>query len=182
MEQERFITKVIDYYDDFQEMAQMRYMDIIKFLELQKEASNGEVPKNTRELCCFWALVFARQAGLITNYAEFEAKAEELINFCGSQFASECSVKTLKSAFTKNYSAKTKTLIFRLRIKPEYQKHMKVLCFGTRVTAKKHQPRAEWLAEHSQERNKVWKKYGVGRTKYFEMKKAGTLPPLNGRL
>ena len=162
---------------NFQIMAQMRYMDIIKFLELQREA-DGEIQQNTRELCCFWALNFARQSGMVTTYAEFEAKAEELINFCGLQFSTECTIATLKSAFKKHYSATTDYLIETLRITPEYQKHMKVLCVGVRATAKKHQPRAEWLAEHSQERNEVWKKYGVGRTKYFEMKKAGILPPL----
>jgi len=160
-------------YGDFKAMALKRYEDIIKFLDLQKDA-NGEIPRNTRrELCCFWALVFARQAGLVTTYKEFKAKAEELINFCGGQFANECSVAMLKSAFSKHYSARTNTLIFKLRITPEYQKHMNVLFYRER---KKRQPRAEWLAEHSQEREKPWKKLGICRTKYFDMKRAGTLP------
>ena len=162
---------------DFQGTALLRYMDIIKFLELQREA-DGEIPQNTRELCCFWALNFAQQSGMVTNLFEFELKAEELIKFCGFQFAEECTLATLKSSFKKHYSATTNYLIKTLRITPEYQKHMKVLCVGVRATEKKHQPRAEWLAEHSQERDEVWKKYGVGRTKYFKMKKAGTLPPL----
>ena len=110
------------------------------------------------------------------TYEEFKAKAEELIKFCGIEFMSECFVATLKSAFWKHYSAKTDTLIAKLRITPEHQKQMKVLCYGIRTSVKKRQPRAEWLAEHSQEREKPWEKLGMGRTKYFEMKKAGTLP------
>ena len=165
-------------FGDWKAMALMRYMDIIKFLDLQRDAI-GEIPQNTRELCCFWALVFARQAGIIKTPLEFELKAEELINFCGLQFSEECTVKTLSSAFKKDYFAKTDYLIKTLRITPEYQKHMKVLCYGIRASVKKRQPRAEWLAEHSQEREKPWKALGISRTKYFEMKKAGTLPSQN---
>ena len=160
-------------FGDWKAMALMRYEDIMKFLDLQRD-TDGEIPQNTRkELCCFWALVFARQAGLVTTYKEFKAKAEELINICGSQFASECSVATFKSAFSKHYWAKTNTLIFKLRITPEYQKQINVLFYREK---KKRQPRAEWLAEHSQEREKPWKALRISRTKYFEMKKAGTLP------
>lgn len=165
-------------FGDWKAMALMRYMDIINFLDLQRGA-DGEIPQNTRELCCFWALVFARQAGMITTYEEFKAKAEELIKFCGIEFMSECFVATLKSAFWKHYSAKTDSLIARLRITPESQKHMKVLLYGIRTPVKKRQPRAEWLAEHSQEREQRWKKLGISRTKYFDMKRLETLPPEN---
>ena len=160
---------------DFQIMALMRYADIIKLLELQRLES-GEIPQRTRELCCFWALVFARQGGLITTYEEFKAKAEELIRFCGLQFSTECTVKTLESAFTKNYSATTAYLIAKLQITPEYQKHMKVLLIGVRATAKKRQPREEYLAEHTQEREKPWEKLGVCRATYFNWKRDGKLP------
>ena len=160
---------------DFQIIAMMRYADIIKLLELQR-LENGEIPQKTRELCCFWALVFAKQAGLITTYEEFKAKAEELIRFCGFQFSTECTVKTLESAFTKDYHAKTSYLITRLQITPEYQKHMKVLLIGVRATAKKRQTREEYLAEHTQEREKPWEKLGVCRATYFNWKKAGKLP------
>ncbi|MBR2208735.1 MAG: hypothetical protein IJ859_08030 [Synergistaceae bacterium] len=165
-------------FADWKTMALMRYMDIIKFLDLQREA-DGEIPQNTRELCCFWALVFARQAGLLKTYEEFKAKAEELIKFCGIEFMSECFVATLKSAFTKHYSAKTDTLISKLRITPEYQKQMKVLCYGIRTSVKKRQPRAEWLAEHSQEREKPWEKMGFSRAKYFNLKRLGMLPEID---
>jgi len=161
-------------YADFKEMARLRYNDIIKFLDLQREA-DGEIPQNTRELCCFWALNFARQAGMVTNELEFEIKAEELINFCGVQFPDECTIATLKSSFRKHYSATTDFLIDKLRITPEFQKKMSVLKIGIRTSSKKRQPRAEWLAEHSQEREMPWKKLGIGRTKYFELKKSGDL-------
>ncbi len=160
---------------EFRIMALMRYMDIIQYLELQR-LENGEIPQNTRELCCFWALVCARQAGLVTTYEEFKVKAEELIRFCGLQFTGECTVKTLSSAFRKNYLVTTNKLIKILRITPEYQKHMKVLLVGVRATAKKHQSREEWLAEHTQEKEKPWEKLGVCRATYFNWKKAGKLP------
>ena len=90
-------------YAGFESMALKRYEDIIKFLELQRDA-DGEISQYARiELCCFWALVSARQAGLVTTYEEFKAKAEELINFCGSRFARKCYVGLFKSAFTRYY-------------------------------------------------------------------------------
>lgn len=159
---------------EFQVMAMMRYVDIIKLLELQR-LENGEIPQKTRELCCFWALVCAKQAGLITTYDEFRAKAEELIKFCGLQFTTECTVKTLETAFTKDYAVKTETLIKRLQITPEYQKHMKVLLIGVRATAKKHQLREEYRAEHTQEREKLWEKLGVCRATFFNWKRSGKL-------
>ncbi|MBQ6001827.1 MAG: hypothetical protein IJL18_03125, partial [Synergistaceae bacterium] len=160
---------------NFQMMAEMRYMDIIHWLDLQR-GYDGEVPQNVRELCVFWALVFAKQAGLIKTWIEFEEKAEELILFCGYQFSKECTVKTLKSAYTKEYHATTNYLIQVLQITPEAQKQMKVLCVGVRATAKKRQPRAEWLAEHSQEREKPWEALGISRATYFNWKRAGKLP------
>ena len=54
-----------------------------------------------------------------------------------------------------------------------------MLRYGGRASDKKRQPRAEWLAEHSQEREKPWKKIGISRTMYFILKKAGTLPSVN---
>ena len=169
-------TRAIKYQDGkFLMMAQMRYMDIIHWLDFQR-GSDGEIPQKTRELCVFWALVFAKQAGLIKTWAEFEAKAQELVDFCGYQFSKECTVKTLKSAYTKEYHATTDYLIRVLQITPEAQKQMKVLCVGVKATAKERQPRAEWLAEHSQERRKPWEDLGISRATYFNRKKAGTLP------
>ncbi|MBQ3456920.1 MAG: hypothetical protein IJG36_10815, partial [Synergistaceae bacterium] len=57
-------------YGDFRAIAQMRFVDILHWLELQKD-SNGDVPQKVRELSVFWALVSAKQAGLITTYEEF---------------------------------------------------------------------------------------------------------------
>ena len=111
---------------NFAKMAKMRYMDIIKLLKLRRD-KNGEIQQDTRELCCFWALVFAKQAGIITTYEEFTAKAKELIELCGLQFSKECTVSTLKSSFTKRYFVKTNKLILSLNITPEYQEYMSVL-------------------------------------------------------
>ena len=166
-------------YGDFRVIAQMRFVDILHWLEMQKD-SNGDVPQKVRELSVFWALVSARQAGLIRTWEEFCEKAQKLIDFCGAQFASECTIETVKSAFTKNYYAKTATLIRKLQITPEAQKEMKVLVNGERVTGRKRskQTREEYLATHDQERKKPWLAYGFSRRTYFRRKKAGTLPPL----
>ena len=166
-------------YGDFRVIAQMRFVDILHWLEMQKD-SNGDVPQKVRELSVFWALVSARQAGLIRTLEEFCIKAQKLIDFCGPQFASECTIETVKSAFTKNYYAKTATLIRKLQITPEAQKEMKVLLNGERVTTRKRskQTREEYLATHDQERKKPWLAYGFSRRTYFRRKKAGTLPPL----
>ena len=157
----------------------MRFVDILHWLELQKD-SNGDVPQKVRELSVFWALVSAKQAGLITTYEEFCIKAQKLIDFCGGQFASECTIETVKTAFTKDYYVKTATLIRKLQITPEAQKGMKVLCEGRRVTTRKRsqQTREEYLETHDQERRKPWLAYGFSRRTYFRRKAAGTLPPL----
>ncbi len=166
-------------YGDFRVIAQMRFVDILHWLELQKD-SNGDVPQKVRELSVFWALVSARQAGLIRTWEEFCIKAQKLIDFCGAQFASECTIETVKSAFTKNYYVKNATLIRKLQITPEAQKEMKVLVNGGRVTTRKRskQTREEYLATHDQERSQPWLAYGFSRRTYFRRKKAGTLPPL----
>ena len=166
-------------HGDFRVIAQMRFVDILHWLEMQKD-SNGDIPQKVRELSVFWALVSARQAELIRTWEEFCINAQKLIDFCGSQFASECTIETVKSAFTKNYYVKTATLIRKLQITPEAQKEMKVLVSGKRVTARKRskQSRDEYLVTHDQERRKPWLAYGFSRSTYFRRKKAGTLPPL----
>lgn len=149
------IVEATSKYGDFRVIAQMRFVDILHWLELQKD-SNGDVPQKVRELSVFWALVSAKQAGLIRTWEEFCMKAQKLIDFCGAQFASECTIETVKSAFTKNYYAKTATLIRKLQITPEAQKAMKVLVNCERITARKRslQNREEYLATHDQERRK----------------------------
>ena len=166
-------------YGDFRAIAQMRFVDILHWLELQKD-SNGDVPQKVRELCVFWALVCAKQAGLITTWEEFCIKAQKLIDFCGAQFASECTIETVKTAFTKHYPVKTATLIEKLQITPEAQKEMKVLCEGKRVTTRRRslQNREEYLETHDQERRQPWLAYKFSRRTYFRRKAAGTLPPL----
>ena len=58
---------------DFHMMAQIRYMDIIRLLDLQR-GYDGEIPQKTRELSIFWALVFANQAGLIKIWANLRRR------------------------------------------------------------------------------------------------------------
>lgn len=162
---------------NFSVIARMRFTDIIHWLELQRDSS-GEVPQNVRELSIFWALVSARQAGMIKSYVEFCDMAQKLINFCGKNFASECTIDTVISAYRKNYYIRTENLIRILEITPEAQKEMKVLKAGVQAVKKVRQPREQWLAEHDQTRKKVWILYGLSESTYYRRKKAGTLPPL----
>ena len=157
----------------FMRMAYERLLDILTLWELRKDKF-GEVPEGTRELSVFWALVCARQAGLITSYDEFKETAQKFIEICGQDFQTECRVATVKSAFWKNYQVRTSTLIKRLQITPNEQKLMKVLIVGK--DGKPRQRRAEWLAEHDQERRKPWIALGISRATYFRWKKAGKLP------
>ena len=154
-------------------MAYKRLLDIMTILELRKDEC-GEVPQGTRELSVFWALVCARQAGLITTYDEFKETAQKFIEVCGQEFRTECRLETVKSAFWKNYQVRTSTLIRKLQITPDEQKLMKVLIVGKE--GKPRQLRAEWLAEHDQERKKPWIALGISRATYFRRKKAGKLP------
>lgn len=165
-----------DKCGNFRKVAAMRFEDILRWLEFQRKSS-GEIPQKVRELCVFWALVSARQAGIVRTYKEFCELAQKLINLCGSQFASECTIDTVKSAFTKNYHVKTITLIKTLRISPEAQKRMKVLSTEKLSASRRFkQTRAEYLESHSQERTKPWESLGISRRTYFRRKKAGTLP------
>ena len=154
-------------------MSYKRLQDILTLLELRKD-ENGEVPQGTRELCVFWMMVFARQAGIVTTEEEFRETAQKFIEICGREFQTECWVETVMSAFRKNYRATTATLIEKLQITADEQKAMKVLIIGK--DGKAHQPRAEWLAEHDQERRKPWIELGISRATYFRWKKAGKLP------
>ncbi len=157
----------------FMRMAYKRLLDILTLWELRKD-EYGEVPQGTRELSVFWALVCARQAGLITTYDEFKETAQKFIEVCGQEFRTECRVETVKSAFWKNYQVRTSTLKNKLQITPDEQKLMKVLIVCK--DGKLRQRRAEWLAEHDQERRKPWIALGISRATYFRKKKAGKLP------
>ena len=94
-------------------MAYKRLKDIMTLLELRKD-ENGEVPQGTRELCVFWMMVFAGQAGVVTTEEEFRETAQKFIEACGQEFQTECRVETVKSAFWKNYQVMTSTLIDKL--------------------------------------------------------------------
>ena len=165
------IAHTQDDQSRFRRRAYERLLDILTLFELRKD-ENGEIPQGTRELSVFWALVCAIQAGSITTYDEFKETAERFIAICGQEF--ECRVETVKSAFWKKYQVRTSTLIKKLQITPDEQKLMKVLIVGK--DGKTRQPRAEWLAEHDQERRKPWIALKISRATYFRWKKAGKLP------
>lgn len=154
----------------FMRRAYKRLLDILTLWELRKD-EHGEIPQGTRELSVFWALVCARQAGLIRSYEEFKETAQKFIETCGIEFQTECRVETVQSAFWKNYQVSTSTLIGVLQITPAEQEMMKVL-----KEKEPRQCRAEWLAEHDQERRKPWIALKISRATYFRWKKAGKLP------
>ncbi len=116
----------------FAGQAARRYADIVKLIELRTD-SHGEVPQGHRELSVFWALVCAAQAGLISNYKEFDALRWELTCKNGLYFRIETHAalfETLRNKFIRHeelYKAKTETLIEELGITIEEQAELEVL-------------------------------------------------------
>ncbi len=110
------------------------FNDILKLIRLRKSA-DGEVPSGHRELCVFYAMDFAVQAGLIREYdsADFNVVALKLIELCGHGFAAECSEKTfvtLREKFMNGelvYRAHKQTIINDLGITPEEQAELQIL-------------------------------------------------------
>ena len=153
---------------DFTVVAQRRHTAINCLIEMRKDSS-GNVPEDTRELCCFYGMVFAKQGGIVTTEDEFTREAERMIKLCGSQFQTECTVKTLYSAWTHDYKVSTETLLEKLHIAADEQKTLKL-----RVR-KVRQLREEYLAEHSQERSKPWEAWETSRATWFRWEARGEL-------
>ena len=152
----------------FKGMAEKRFYDILKLIELRKDHL-GEVPEGHRELCVFWAMVFAVQAGLVTNMAEFDALNQKLIDANGIQFHNETKLKTfysVKKRFLDNnlYKAKTETIIEALGITTAEQVELEVLRYFPKKEKKPKKPSIESL--------KPWLDEGISRRTWYRRRKA----------
>ena len=97
---------------------------LIENIEQLKQAVNAIAVKNTPKYGDFRVIA---QMRFLARNAE-GARTECILGVgisetgridCGAQFVSECTIETVKSAFTKNYYAKTATLIRKLQITPK---------------------------------------------------------------
>ena len=152
----------------FTGMAEKRFYDILKLIDLRKDHL-GEVPEGHRELCVFWAMVFAIQAGLVTNMAEFDALNQKLIDANGIQFHNETKLKTfysVKKRFLNNnlYKAKTETIIEALGITTAEQVELEVLRYFPKKEKKPKKPSIESL--------KPWLDEGISRRTWYRRRKA----------
>jgi len=145
------------------------FNDIARLLRIRAAKSpNGEVPEGRRELCVFYALDFAVQAGFIKRGAseDFNELAQRLIDLCGVSFNSDCSpnvMTTLRGKFLNEmpvYRPQKKTLIKRLEITPEEQAELDILKLNPSE-----------MAEPKQKKVSIWKLWGIPKATYYRHKK-----------
>ena len=143
------------------------FNDIVRLLKIR--ALNGvddEVPEGRRELCVFYALNFAVQAGLVKGEGteDFNELAQKLINFCGKSFTFDCTpnvMTTLRNKFALGqevYRPKKKTLISRLSITSEEQAELDIL--------KEDVPKSE-----KHKKIPVWEILGISKATYYRREK-----------
>ena len=143
------------------------FYDILKLIRLRKDA-DGEVPRGHRELCVFYAMVFAVQAGLIREHdsSDFNELALKLIELCGHGFAAECSEKTfvtLREKFMNGelvYRAHNQTIINDLRITPEEQAELQIL-----------KEKVKPAKQEKKKKTPIWEILGVSKATYYRHEK-----------
>lgn len=141
------------------------FNEIVKLITARQN-SEGEVSQGYRELCVFYAMNFAVQAGLIKEKddQDFNELVLKLIKLCGSQFALECSekqLKTLREKFVKGepvYRPKIQTLINDLGITSEEQTKLEILKVKNKPEKKK-------------KRKTIWEILGVSKATYYRREK-----------
>lgn len=171
----------------FAAIAGKRFMDIVKLLEMRR-LNGGEVIEGHRELCVFWAMVSAIQAGTIENGADFDKKLEHLVNLCGEHFVAESDYAlwgTLREKFVSGdkicYKATTKHLIETLGVTSGEEENLNVITLRVKKSGKQRQKREDWLAEHNIERTKPWEAEGISRRTWYKRKKLASLEKVKGQ-
>ena len=166
---------------DFAPKARQRYVDLMKLMDYRRDL-NGNVPQGNRELFVFIAAVCAIQGKLIQcDEKSIDGLLQSLINHCGKNFKDECNLQTfgtLKRKFLAGdnviYKFKTASIIDLLQITPKEQKKLYSLKL-LEIPKKKSEPREQWLAKHSTEREKPWLKLKISRATWYRRKSAGLI-------
>ena len=143
------------------------FNDIVKLIRLRKD-SDGEVPQGYRELCVFYAMNFAIQAGLIREYdsSDFNELALKLIALCGHRFETECCEKTfvtLREKFMNGelvYRARNRKIINDLGITPEEQAELQIL-----------KEKVKPAKQEKKKKTPIWDILGVSKATYYRHEK-----------
>lgn len=173
-------------------LAKARYEDLLKLIEMR-----GDV-EGERMNFTFWICNFMCVTGRM-NYAEFQEQAEKIgqkvfkdknwrFTDLGTlenrvrQYNLETSINAIKhNDQIPLYVPKNSTLINIFNITEEEQKHLKTIISADekkrRDREKKEVLRREkgMKKQTGESKSQPWKALGVGKTKYYEMKKNGLI-------
>lgn len=177
-------------------LAIERYKDLIKLIELR----GGVVQEGQRMNFLLWILNFKCIAGAI-HIGNFDEEALKVGNkiFNGYDFSlddlstlrnklEEYNLRRVKNPQDFNkfetiplYTPTSQTLIAKLKITKDEQTHLKTIIDKDEIkerakNRKYNERRAKGMKEQNGDKEKApWKDLGIGRTKYYEMKKSGLI-------
>lgn len=177
-------------------LAIERYKDLAKLIELR----GGILQEGQRMNFLLWILNFKCIAGAI-HIGNFDEEALKIGNniFNGCDFSlddlstlrnklEEYNLRRVKNPHEFNkfetiplYTPTSQTLIAKLKITKDEQTHLKTIIDKDEVkerakNRKYNERRAKGMKEQNGDKEKApWKGLGVGRTKYYEMKKDGLI-------
>ncbi|MGP5442954.1 hypothetical protein [Pseudomonas helleri] len=177
-------------------LAIERYKDLLKLIELR----GGVVQEGQRMSFLLWILNFKCIAGAI-HIGNFDEEALKMGNkiFNCDDFSlddlstlrnklEEYNLRRVKNSQDFNkfetiplYTPTSQTLIAKLNITKDEQTHLKTIIDKDEVkerakNRKYNERRAKGMKEQNGDKEKTpWKDLGVGRTKYYEMKKNGLI-------
>ena len=154
--------------ESFEVMALRRFKDIKHLIELRQD-KQGEVARGNRELCVFWGMDCAVQAGLVSSVEEFNAMTESLIEKCGVSFQAECDANrlvTLREMFKRgeSYQVTTAQLLEDLGITAAEEAELEVLRTRPKREKKTRKPSLSSL--------KPWELEGISERTWYRRRKA----------
>ena len=173
------------------QLAKDRYDDLKTLIQLR----GGNV-QHSRMLFLFWLLNFKALCGA-TNFVDFEQDALKIaasLNFDSSEWSLDdlCTLErkvirhnrgysTIKKQngehfkFSNLYTPKNETLINTFSITDDEQANLKTIISPEEKQRRRAQKRLDMgmKPQTGVTKNEPWKELGVGKTKYYEMKKIG---------
>ncbi|MDC0738934.1 hypothetical protein N6L24_11645 [Cognatishimia sp. SS12] len=179
-----------------------RFRQIMEDLEAFRSFFGGMVPVGHRNT---WLHFYATCLTHIPDAGDIEAQITNMAAIATPGLKTIDVQATVRQAVDKasrptshcvwkdgRYSYKGSTIAEKLEVSPqlardlglrqvvpvEERRHRKAVAERSRRAAQGAATRDEYLAKNSASRTKPWLALGIGRTKYYELKKAGTLPEL----